>query len=91
MVHFDLDNPSPGGNMMRSSNAASATPAACMPCRILNAWGIPTVNTAAVAEACGDKLITTALLARANVPQPTAGWPSRPKSALEAIESWATR
>lgn len=54
--------------------------------RILNAWGIPTVNTAAVAEACGDKLTTSALLTRAGVPQPRDVVAFAPESALEAIE-----
>ena len=56
-------------------------------CRIFNIWGIPTVNTAAVAEACGDKLITTALLARAGVPQPHSRVAFTPESALETIEA----
>jgi [lysine-biosynthesis-protein LysW]--L-2-aminoadipate ligase len=54
--------------------------------RILNAWGIPTVNTVAVAEACGDKLTTSALLTRAGVPQPRDVVAFAPESALEAIE-----
>jgi [lysine-biosynthesis-protein LysW]--L-2-aminoadipate ligase len=56
-------------------------------CRIFNSWNIPTVNSAAVAEACGDKLITSALLARANVPQPYSRVAFTPESALETIES----
>src|SRR4029453_4876683 len=36
--------------------------------RLLNAFGIPTVNTATVAEVCGDKLMTSAALARQDVP-----------------------
>jgi [lysine-biosynthesis-protein LysW]--L-2-aminoadipate ligase len=54
--------------------------------RVLNAWGIPTVNTAAVAEACGDKLATSTLLARAGVAQPRILTAFTPESALEAIE-----
>jgi [lysine-biosynthesis-protein LysW]--L-2-aminoadipate ligase len=54
--------------------------------RILNAWGVLTVNTAAVAEACGDKLTTSALLTRAGVPQPRDVVAFTPESALEAIE-----
>ena len=38
--------------------------------RLLNSFGVPTVNTAAVAEVCGDKLTTSAMLAKAGVPQP---------------------
>jgi [lysine-biosynthesis-protein LysW]--L-2-aminoadipate ligase len=56
-------------------------------CRIFNIWGILTVNSAAVAEACGDKLITTALLAKAGVPQPHSRVAFTPESALETIEA----
>jgi [lysine-biosynthesis-protein LysW]--L-2-aminoadipate ligase len=54
--------------------------------RILNAWGIPTVNTAAVSETCGDKLMTSAALAKARMPQPRTMIAYTPESALEAIE-----
>ena len=56
--------------------------------RILNTWGIPTVNTAAVAEACGDKLTTSALLAQAGIPQPRTMVAFTPESALESIEEF---
>lgn len=55
--------------------------------QILNAWGIPTVNTARVAEVCGDKLVTTAALAGAGVPQPRTVAAYTPESALDAIEA----
>jgi [lysine-biosynthesis-protein LysW]--L-2-aminoadipate ligase len=54
--------------------------------RLLNGWGIPTVNTAAVAELCGDKLATSAALAQAGVPQPRASLAFSVESALEAME-----
>ncbi|MEN8173686.1 MAG: lysine biosynthesis protein LysX [Chloroflexota bacterium] len=54
--------------------------------RVLNSWGIPTVNSARVAETCGDKLNTTAALARAGVPQPKTMIAFTPESALEAVE-----
>jgi [lysine-biosynthesis-protein LysW]--L-2-aminoadipate ligase len=54
--------------------------------RMLNAWGVPTVNTYSVAEVCGNKLNTTAALAEAGVPQPRAVVAFTPASALEAIE-----
>ena len=54
--------------------------------RILNAFGVPTVNTAAVAEACGDKLTTSTLLAKAELPQPRNVVAFTPESALEALE-----
>ncbi|MEA3351685.1 MAG: lysine biosynthesis protein LysX [Chloroflexota bacterium] len=55
--------------------------------RVFNSWGIPTVNTAAVAEACGNKLTTAAALSQAGVPQPCTVIAYTPDSALEAIES----
>lgn len=52
-VHFDLDNPGPwlqyDAILERSISYARGLYAL----RVLNAWGIPTVNTAAVAEVCG--------------------------------------
>src|SRR5512134_2238876 len=54
--------------------------------RILNAFGIPTVNTASVAEACGDKLTTSVLLAQAGIPQPRNLVAFTPEAALEAID-----
>jgi [lysine-biosynthesis-protein LysW]--L-2-aminoadipate ligase len=55
-------------------------------CKVLNAWGIPTVNTAAVADTCGDKLWTSAALHKAGVPQPKLRVAFTPDSAIEAME-----
>ena len=55
--------------------------------QILNAWGIPTVNMASVAAVCGDKLATTAALARAGVAQPETRVAFTTEAALEAIEA----
>ncbi|MCX6049974.1 MAG: lysine biosynthesis protein LysX [Chloroflexi bacterium] len=54
--------------------------------RILNDQGISTVNTAQVADTCGNKLQTTSALATAGVPQPRTLVAFTPESALEAIE-----
>ncbi|MBI3761985.1 MAG: lysine biosynthesis protein LysX [Chloroflexi bacterium] len=54
--------------------------------QVLNSWGIPTVNSARVAEICGDKLTTSAALARAGVPQPRVKLAFTPESALAAME-----
>ncbi len=54
--------------------------------RLLNSWGVATVNTYSVAEVCGNKLNTTAALAEAHCPQPRATVAFTPKSALAAIE-----
>jgi len=54
--------------------------------RILNDWGVATVNTVQVADICGNKLQTTSALAAARVPQPRALVAYTPESALKAIE-----
>jgi [lysine-biosynthesis-protein LysW]--L-2-aminoadipate ligase len=55
--------------------------------RLLNAWGVPTVNSYQTALNCGDKLNTSALLAQAGVPQPRFEMAFSAESALAAIES----
>ncbi|HRW48827.1 MAG TPA: lysine biosynthesis protein LysX [Caldilinea sp.] len=54
--------------------------------RILNDQGIKTVNTALVADNCGNKLQTTSALTAAGVPQPRCLVAYTPESALQAIE-----
>lgn len=85
-VYFDLDQPEPWQKydafLMRSISYARGLYAL----HILNAWGIPTVNTAAVAETCGDKLITSSALRKAGVPQPHNVIAFTPEAALDAIE-----
>lgn len=54
--------------------------------RILNDWGIPSVNTYEVALICGNKLETTSALIRDGVPTPACKIAFTPESALEAIE-----
>jgi [lysine-biosynthesis-protein LysW]---L-2-aminoadipate ligase len=54
--------------------------------RVLNDWGIPTVNSYDVANTCGDKLLTTAALIRHGVPSPRTLLAYTPESALEAID-----
>ena len=53
---------------------------------MLNDQGVRTVNTALVADICGNKLMTTSALAAAGVPQPKALVAYTPESALAAIE-----
>ena len=53
---------------------------------ILDAWGVPTVNTHEVAEICGNKLLTTMRLIRDGVPTPRTRVAFTPDSALAAIE-----
>lgn len=54
--------------------------------RILAAFGVPTVNTIEVAEACGDKLTTSTLLMKAGLPQPRNIVAFTPEAALQAVE-----
>jgi len=54
--------------------------------RTLEGWGIPTVNTARVAEICGDKWNTSVALERAGVPQPRVRLAFSVEAALQAIE-----
>jgi [lysine-biosynthesis-protein LysW]--L-2-aminoadipate ligase len=54
--------------------------------QVLNAWSIPTVNSASVAATCGDKLATSAALRLAGVPQPRVRIAFSSEAALKAIE-----
>jgi [lysine-biosynthesis-protein LysW]--L-2-aminoadipate ligase len=53
---------------------------------LLNAAGIPTVNSGHVAQICGDKILTSSTLAAAGVPVPKTVIAFTPDSALNAIE-----
>jgi len=57
----------------------------------VNAWGIPTVNMASVAATCGDKLVTSAALKQAGVPQPRlrVAFTVEPRS--RRLRSWVIR
>ena len=87
-ISFDLENPAPwrafDAVLERSISFTNGLNAL----RILNAFGVPTVNTAAVAEICGDKLTTSAMLAKAGAPQPRNVVAFTPEAALEAIEAF---
>ncbi len=85
-VSFDLAHPGPwreyGVVLERSLSYGRGLYAT----HILNSWGIPTVNSSAVAATCGDKLATTAALQAAGVPQPGVRVAFTPEAALTAIE-----
>jgi len=55
--------------------------------RILEDWGLRCVNPYAVADTCGNKLLTTSALTRAGVPSPRTLVAFTPESALQAIEA----
>ena len=54
--------------------------------KVLNDWGVPTVNTYEVANTCGDKLLTSAALEKHGIPGPRTLVAYTPESALEACE-----
>ena len=64
----------------------SAPPAACTSSAALEVAGIPAINRYATASTCADKLLTTAALAEAGVPQPRTRLAFTAESALSAIE-----
>jgi [lysine-biosynthesis-protein LysW]--L-2-aminoadipate ligase len=86
LVHFDLDRPGEWLHYDAILERSISYVRGLYALQILNAWGIPTVNTAAVAETCGDKLITSTALAKAGVPQPRTLAAYTPESAMQAIE-----
>jgi [lysine-biosynthesis-protein LysW]--L-2-aminoadipate ligase len=86
-LFFDLDNPDPWRQYDAILERSISYTSGLYALRVLNSWGIPTVNTAAVAEACGDKLTTSSALEQAGVPQPRNLIAFTPESALEAIET----
>jgi [lysine-biosynthesis-protein LysW]--L-2-aminoadipate ligase len=85
-VFFDLDQPEPWQQYDAILERSISYTSGLYALRVLNAWGVPTVKTSAVAEACGDKLATSTALQKAGVPQPRNLVAFTPESALEAIE-----
>jgi [lysine-biosynthesis-protein LysW]---L-2-aminoadipate ligase len=55
--------------------------------RIFEAHGIPTVNSSLTAERCGDKYITSQILAKNGIPTPRVLMAFEEESALRAIEA----
>lgn len=85
-ISFDLSNPEPWRKydvvLDRSINFSRAL----YTLRILNDWGIRTVNTAHVTETCGDKLVTSSALFRAGVPSPTVKVAFTAEAALKTMQ-----
>src|SRR5512143_1396347 len=84
-IYFDMDCPEPWRKYDAILERSISYTSGLYALRILNGWGIPTVNTLAVAECCGDKLATSTALGRAGVPQPRILAAFSTESALEAI------
>ncbi len=87
-ISFDLDNPAPWRAFDAVLERSISYTSGLYALRMLNAFGVPTVNTAAVAEICGDKLTTSAMLAKAGLPQPHNATAFTPEAALDAIEAF---
>ena len=88
LISFDLDHPQVWHSFDAALERSISYTSGLYSLRMLNAFGIPTVNSARVAEICGDKLVTSAMLARAGLPQPHTMTAFTPEAALEAIESF---
>ena len=86
-IHFDLDDPAPWKQYAAVLERSISFNSGLYALRLLNAFGIPTVNTAEVAEICGDKLMTSAALAHDGIPQPHNAIAFTPEAALDAIEA----
>lgn len=88
LIFFDLDHPDKWSTFDAILERSISFNSGLYALRTLNAFGIPTVNTATVAEICGDKLTTSVMLTKAGVPQPHNLVAFSPESALEAIEGF---
>ena len=86
--HFDLDDPAPWREFDAVLERSISYNSGLYALRVLNSWGVPTINSASVAEVCGDKLVTSAVLAKANVPQPHNKVAFSAEAALNAIEEF---
>jgi [lysine-biosynthesis-protein LysW]---L-2-aminoadipate ligase len=87
-IKFDLEDPATWKSFDAVLERSISYNSGLYALRILNSFGIKTVNTAAVAEVCGDKLTTSVLLAKAGIPQPHNMAAFTPEAALEAIEAF---
>jgi [lysine-biosynthesis-protein LysW]---L-2-aminoadipate ligase len=86
LASFDFDNPGAWASYSVVLERSLSYSRGLYATQVLNAWGIPTVNMAHVAAVCGDKLVTTAALARAGLPQPRTRVAFTSEAAIEAIE-----
>ena len=87
-VSFDLEAPEPWLSYDAVLERSISYTSGLYALRMLSTLGVPTVNKANVAEICGDKLVTSAVLAKAGVPQPHVVTAFTPEAALSAIEAF---
>jgi [lysine-biosynthesis-protein LysW]---L-2-aminoadipate ligase len=85
-VRFDLADPAPWRQYAVILERSLSFGRGLYATQVFNQWGLPTVNRAAVAATCGDKLATSAALQAAGVPQPGVRVAFTPEAALAAIE-----
>src|SRR5574339_1188432 len=85
-IHFDLNHPEAWQEYDAVLERSISYNSGLYALRLLNAFGVPTVNTAEVAEICGDKLMTSAWFTRDGIPQPHNATAFTPEAALQAIE-----
>jgi [lysine-biosynthesis-protein LysW]---L-2-aminoadipate ligase len=85
-ISFDFDKPEQWRKYSAILERSIGYTAGLYALKILDSWGIPTVNTLQVAEVCGDKLATSAALSKAGVPQPRCAVAFSQEMALNAIE-----
>ncbi len=85
-IYFELQNPQFWQSFDAVLERSISYYSGLYALRTLEGWGIPTVNTARVAEICGDKWNTSVALERAGVPQPRVHLAFSVEAALQAIE-----
>ena len=86
-IVFDLHDPGPFTGLDVVLERSISHGRALASLEQLNAWGIPTVNSAAVANVCGNKFATSRSLIQHGVPTPRTMLAFTEDSALAAIET----
>lgn len=85
-IYFDLENPGAWRRFDAVLDRSLSYTAGLNALKVLESWGIPTVNRWEVAATCGDKLATSMALVQSGLPQPRSRLAFTPEAALEAIE-----
>lgn len=88
VISFDLEHPETWQAFDAVLERSISYTSGLYALRMLKSFGVPTVNTASVAEICGDKLVTSAMLSNAGVAQPHTATAFTVEAALEAIEAF---
>jgi [lysine-biosynthesis-protein LysW]--L-2-aminoadipate ligase len=83
-VTLTLGDPSRGWDVVLERSISQTRGLAIT--RVLESWGVPTINTHAVAATCASKLETTAALVAAGVPTPRTAIAFTPDAAVQAAE-----